>query len=55
MTTTLVYASYDFVRIEREFGDIVAWDIPIWIVLSMLPIGFAAITGRLIWHASSHW
>ena len=52
---TLVYASLDFVQIEREFGDIVAWNIPIWIVLSILPLGFAAITGRLIWHAATDW
>jgi tripartite ATP-independent transporter DctM subunit len=55
VTTTLVYASLDFVRIEREFGDIVAWNIPIWIVLSVLPVGFAAITGRLISHAAPDW
>lgn len=53
--TTLAYAGLDFVQIEREFGDIVAWNIPIWIVLSILPIGFAAITGRLIWHAAPDW
>ena len=52
---TLVYASYDFVQIEREFGDIVAWNIPIWIVLSVLPAGFAALTGRLIWNAAPDW
>lgn len=53
--TTLAYAGLDFVQIEREFGDIVAWNIPIWIVLSILPVGFAAITGRLIWHAAPDW
>jgi len=52
---TLVYASLDFVQIEREFGDIVAWGIPVWVVLSVLPIGLAAVTGRLIWHAAPHW
>ena len=52
---TLVYASLDFVQIERDFGDIVAWNIPIWIVLSILPAGFAAITGRLVWNAAPDW
>lgn len=52
---TLVYASLDFVQIEREFGDIVAWDVPIWVALSILPIAFTAITGRLIWHAAGDW
>ncbi len=55
VTATLVVASLDFVQIEREFGDVVAWDIPIWVVLAVLPIGFAAITGRLIWHAAEQW
>lgn len=52
---TLTYASVDFVQIEREFGDIVAWNIPIWVVLSVLPVGFGAIAGRLIWHAAPDW
>ncbi len=55
VTATLVVASLDFVQIEREFGDIVAWDIPIWVVLAVLPIGFGGITGRLIWHAAEDW
>ena len=52
---TLVYAGLDFVGIEREFGDTVAWNVPVWVVLLVLPVGFAAITGRLIWHAADHW
>ncbi len=55
VTATLVVASLEFVQIEREFGDIVAWDIPIWVVLAVLPIGFGGITGRLIWHAAEDW
>ena len=55
VTATLVVASLYFVQIEREFGDIVAWDIPIWVVLAVLPIGFGGITGRLIWHAAEDW
>ena len=55
VTSTLVVASFEFVDIERDFGDVISWDIPIWFVLSVLPIGFSAITGRLIWHAASDW
>ena len=55
ISATLAYASVDFVQIEREFGDIVAWNIPIWIVLSVLPVGFTAIAARLIWHAAPDW
>ena len=55
VTSTLVVASFEFVDIERDFGDVISWDIPIWLVLSVLPVGFGAITGRLIWHAASDW
>ncbi|HIA49417.1 MAG TPA: TRAP transporter large permease subunit [Acidobacteria bacterium] len=55
VTSTLVVASFEFVEIERDFGDVISWDIPIWLVLSVLPVGFGAITGRLIWHAASDW
>ena len=55
VTSALVVASLEFVRIERDFGDVISWDIPIWLVLSVLPVGFGAITGRLIWHAASDW
>lgn len=52
---TLVYASLDFVRSMRDFGETVAWGIPLWVALGILPPGFAAVTGRLIWHAASGW
>ncbi|MEC9302646.1 MAG: TRAP transporter large permease subunit [Acidobacteriota bacterium] len=55
VTSTLVVASFEFVDIERDFGDVISWDIPIWLVLSVLPVGFGAITGRLIGHAASDW
>jgi tripartite ATP-independent transporter DctM subunit len=52
ITATLVLASLDLLRIEREAGDLVAWNIPSSVILAILPIGFAAIAGRLIWHAA---
>ena len=48
----LVLASIDLVRIERGAADTVAWGIPIWVALLVMPAGFGVITGRLIWHAS---
>jgi len=53
VTATLFLASLDLVRIERTAGDVVAWGIPAWAILAVLPIGFAAIAGRLVWHAAS--
>jgi tripartite ATP-independent transporter DctM subunit len=54
VTATLLLASLDLVRIERTAGDIVAWGIPSWVILAVLPVGFAVIAGRLIWHAAAN-
>ncbi|MEX2301717.1 MAG: TRAP transporter large permease subunit [Bryobacterales bacterium] len=54
VTGTLCAASVDLVRIERGSGDTVAWGIPVWVVLAVMPAGFALITGRILWHASSN-
>ena len=48
----LLLASVDLVRIERGATDTVAWGIPVWVALLVMPVGFGVITGRLIWHAS---
>jgi tripartite ATP-independent transporter DctM subunit len=49
----LCAASVEFVSIEREVGKILAYDVPVWVVQSVLPIGFALIALRLLWGASS--
>lgn len=51
----LVAASWGLVSIEREFGAIVGWGIPVWAFLLALPVGFAAVAGWLIWNASKRW
>ena len=55
VTATLCAASVDLVRIERGSGDMVAWGIPVWIALTVMPVGFAVITGRILWHSSGSW
>ena len=52
VSATLAIASADLVRIERSAGDIVAWGIPSWFALAVLPLGFAVIAARLVWQAS---
>lgn len=52
VSASLCFASADVIRIERAAGDIVAWGIPSWLVLAVLPLGFAAMTARLVWHAA---
>jgi tripartite ATP-independent transporter DctM subunit len=54
VTATLCAASVDLVRIERGSEDTVAWGIPVWVVLTVMPAGFALITGRILWHASAN-
>ncbi len=53
ITTCILLASLDHVRIARQSGDIVAWGIPMWVMISIIPIGFAVLTGRLLWQASN--
>lgn len=51
----LAAASWQLVQVEREFGGMVGWGIPVWGFLLALPIGFAAIALRMIWNASQRW
>jgi len=55
ISATLFIASLDFARVERESADVVAWGIPAWAIVAVLPIGFGAIALRLIWRASDRW
>jgi tripartite ATP-independent transporter DctM subunit len=48
VTAALCLGSLDMVRIDRRVGDVVAWSIPSWIVVAVLPAGFAIIAARLI-------
>ncbi|MFB3777799.1 MAG: TRAP transporter large permease subunit [Bryobacteraceae bacterium] len=51
----LLVASLDLVSVEREAGDILGWRIPVWVAVSIMPIGFGLIAGRLIWRCSPDW
>jgi len=55
ITSVLFIASLQLVDFDREYGDVVAWGVPVWLFNTVMPFTFALITGRLIWHASSHW
>lgn len=55
ISTTLAVASVDLLAIERESGNTVAWGVPTWVALAVLPVGFALIALRLISHASESW
>ena len=55
VTAVLCAASFRFVLEERASGGILAYNIPRWIVQLALPLGFGAITVRLIGHAAETW
>ncbi|HET9403736.1 MAG TPA: TRAP transporter large permease subunit [Burkholderiales bacterium] len=48
VSALLCLASVQFVESERAAGKILAHGIPVWVVESLLPLGFALITLRLI-------
>lgn len=48
ISVCLLLASVDLIRVEREAGEIVAWGIPLWVVLCIMPAGFAVVAFRII-------
>lgn len=48
----LCTASVQFVAAERLGGVTLAYDIPVWLVQCLLPLGFGVIGTRLLWNAS---
>jgi C4-dicarboxylate transporter, DctM subunit len=51
----LCYAAIQFVASEREVGKALIHGLPVWTVQAFLPLGFALIALRLLWHASPRW
>jgi len=55
ISVLLALASWRFLLTEKAGGKILAYGIPIWILQLALPLGFAAVALRLVWHASDAW
>jgi C4-dicarboxylate transporter DctM subunit len=55
VTAFLALASYQFVVSERDAAEILAYGIPIWVVMLVLPVGFAVIAIRILLHTSDGW
>lgn len=53
VTGSLIWAGTDLVSVDFEFGGQVAWGIPVWVAECIIPLGFAAIAGRLIYRGAS--
>jgi tripartite ATP-independent transporter DctM subunit len=51
----LALASVQIVRVDRESGGMVAWGIPVWTAVAIMPIGFAVIAARLIRSSAPGW
>ena len=51
----LSVAGADLVRVEQAAGGVTAWHIPSWIATGVLPVAFALIAGRIVWHAADSW
>ena len=51
VTTLLALSGWEFMLSEKEFGDRIAYDIPVWVAVSIIPICLALIALRLIRHA----
>ncbi len=52
VTGWLLVASLQLVQVEREGGAVVAWGIPAWAALSVMPAGLAVIAARLVWRSA---
>ena len=55
MSLLLCGASFRFVASQRSLGKILAYGIPLWLVESVLVLGFASIALRLLWRSGSLW
>jgi tripartite ATP-independent transporter DctM subunit len=55
VATFLCVASWQFVMSEKAGGARFAYDVPLWVIQIILPVGFGLIAVRLIWHASAGW
>ena len=49
---SLFWASIELVRVDYEYGAIVAWGIPVWVVSLVMPASFALVAAHHVWHAA---
>src|SRR5579862_8894230 len=50
-TLYLCVAGYQYSMVEKEVGDVIAIGIPKWLVLFLLPAGFAVVFFRMVWRS----
>jgi tripartite ATP-independent transporter DctM subunit len=47
--------SYQFVLTEREAGSILTYNLPVWLIQCVMPLGFGLVAVRLLYHAGETW
>ena len=55
ITAVLALAAWQFVAVERQAGQILAYGVRVWMVQTVMPAGFALVAARLIHHAGNTW
>ncbi len=51
----LCVAAWQFVASEREVGRHLVAHLPVWVVQSLMPLGFGLVALRVAWHAAPRW
>ncbi len=55
VTVFLVAAGVQFVIAEKAGGNVMAYEVPVWVVQTLIPIGFLLTAWRLVRGASERW
>ena len=55
VSTCLAWASWVFVKSERDSGSELLPGVPKWTALAIMLVGFGVIALRAVWHASPNW
>src|SRR5260221_12224273 len=55
ITVFLCLTARQLVQSEKTGGKILAYGFPVWVVQAIMPLGFAVIALRLIWHGADGW
>lgn len=55
ISALLTFSGWEFMLIEKEFGDTIAYDVPVWVALAVIPFSLALITLRLMFDAGEGW
>ena len=55
ITVFLCLAATQLVQSERAGGKLLSYGIPVWVFQLVMPVGFALVALRLLWHATHGW